>query len=228
MATLHVRNVPDELYESLRDCAEREGRSIGAQAVVLLGRALSDREARLSGLRRSVSRRRSPFLQRFGEAARELVLRAQEHARELASPEVTPGHVLLAMLEDDVLRAPLERAGVTEEKVRASLPTGEAVGGQIPFSAETKQLLEQALRASLATKSPAIAPEHLAGAVASHFHVRGSFPSAFFPEPEEPYLAVRLEGDWTAQLNGLAADGWELFSVVPAVGEVRAIFRRPI
>ena len=32
MATLHVRNVPDSLYEALRASAEQNGRSIGAQA----------------------------------------------------------------------------------------------------------------------------------------------------------------------------------------------------
>ena len=31
MATLHVRNVPDELYERLRGQAERNGRSIGGE-----------------------------------------------------------------------------------------------------------------------------------------------------------------------------------------------------
>jgi plasmid stability protein len=42
MATLHVRNVPDELYESLRRRAREEGRSINAEAIELLRPALTD------------------------------------------------------------------------------------------------------------------------------------------------------------------------------------------
>jgi hypothetical protein len=169
--------------------------------------------------KRVLRRRRSPFLHRFAETARELVVRAQEIAREAASPEVTPAHVLLAMFEDDVLRHTLERSGIREDDVRAKLPTGGAPKGQVPFSAETKKLLEEALRASLARKSGAIAPEHLVSSIQHHFHLR-------LPEEEERYRAVTLEGDWTAQLNDLAADGWELFSVTPVGDEVRAILRR--
>jgi plasmid stability protein len=36
MATLHVRNVPDDLYELLRDRAVANDRSIGAETVRLL------------------------------------------------------------------------------------------------------------------------------------------------------------------------------------------------
>jgi plasmid stability protein len=40
MATLHVRNVPDDVYEALRARAEREGRSMSAEAIVILRRTL--------------------------------------------------------------------------------------------------------------------------------------------------------------------------------------------
>ena len=40
MPTLFVRDVPPELYESLRDRARREGRSINAETIALLRRAL--------------------------------------------------------------------------------------------------------------------------------------------------------------------------------------------
>lgn len=36
MATLHVRNVPDPVYEALRRRAWRNGRSINAEAVAIL------------------------------------------------------------------------------------------------------------------------------------------------------------------------------------------------
>lgn len=40
MATLHVRNVPDEIYKRLRDRAEASNRSLSAEVVVLLRNAL--------------------------------------------------------------------------------------------------------------------------------------------------------------------------------------------
>ena len=40
MATLYVRDVPDELYDALRERAGAEGRSISAEAVRLLDLAL--------------------------------------------------------------------------------------------------------------------------------------------------------------------------------------------
>ena len=48
MATLHVRNVPDELYAKLQACAEAEHRSLSAEVLDLLesGVAARDRGAR--------------------------------------------------------------------------------------------------------------------------------------------------------------------------------------
>lgn len=43
VATLHVRNVPPELYEELRARSARQGRSIGAEVVAIL-RSTFDRE----------------------------------------------------------------------------------------------------------------------------------------------------------------------------------------
>jgi plasmid stability protein len=39
MATLHVRNVPDELYERLKSLAEEDHRSLSAEVIWLLGEA---------------------------------------------------------------------------------------------------------------------------------------------------------------------------------------------
>ena len=149
MATLHVRNVPDELYEELRVSAESDGRSIGAEAISLLRRALTERDELYVGARRAGEARRSPFMRRFAESAKDLVLRAQALARELGAPEVTPAHVLLAMLEDDVLRPTLVGRGITVESVRAALVVGEPREGPMPVSPEARQMLERALVASL-------------------------------------------------------------------------------
>jgi|SRR5581483_10244630 len=149
MATLHVRNVPDELYEELRASAERDGRSIGAEAVALLRGALAQRAQLYEGLQQTVARGRSAFAQRFAERAKDIVTRAQDLCREVGSAEVTPAHVMLAMLEDDVLRPTLERRGITEEAVRAALPSGPPHEGPAHVSAETRRMLEQALLQSL-------------------------------------------------------------------------------
>jgi plasmid stability protein len=45
MQTLHVRSVPDELYNRLRALAQSEQRSLSAQVILMLDRALED-EAR--------------------------------------------------------------------------------------------------------------------------------------------------------------------------------------
>ena len=150
MATLHVRNVPDELYERLRAAAEEEGRSLGAEATSLLRTALAERDERRKQRSRVIGRGRSPFRERFAKSAKTLVLRAQQIAAGLGSPEVLPPHVLLAMLEDDVLRPTLERGGVTDESVRAALPKqAPSLDVQPPLSPDARQMLERALLASL-------------------------------------------------------------------------------
>ena len=40
MATLHVRNVPDRLYEQLKSRAQAERRSLSTEVVMILERAL--------------------------------------------------------------------------------------------------------------------------------------------------------------------------------------------
>jgi plasmid stability protein len=42
MRTLHVRNVPESLYERLRQQAQIQNRSISAEVIVLLDRALTE------------------------------------------------------------------------------------------------------------------------------------------------------------------------------------------
>jgi len=149
MATLHVRNVPDQLYEELRAAATEDGRSIGAEAIDLLRTALFLRGQRQRGLRGMVGGR-SPFRRRFAKSAKGLVVRAQELAAEQGAPEVLPPHVMLAMLEDPMLRPTLERGGVTEESVRAALPPpARALTAPPPLSVDARQMLERALLASL-------------------------------------------------------------------------------
>ncbi len=58
MPTLHVRNVPDELYERLREQANARNRSISAEVIMLLDRALTDTEPSQAELLDGIRRRR--------------------------------------------------------------------------------------------------------------------------------------------------------------------------
>ena len=172
MATLHVRNVPDPLYEALRACAEGEGRSIGAQTVVLLESALlMGRRPRgwLGGRRRPTSR---GFFGRFTEKARAAVVLAQEEARALAHNYVGTEHVLLGLLgvEDGVAARALARLGVEQQGFRARVEeiVGRGTGtpsGQIPFTPRAKKVIELALREALELRHDYIGTEHLLLAV---------------------------------------------------------------
>src|SRR3954471_6046692 len=148
MATLHARNFPDDLYASLRAAAEADGRSIGAEAAALVAAALGERDLRKREMQQ-MKPRFPTFREQFVRRSEHLVLCAQQHCREVGSPEVTPAHVMLAMLEDPVLARSLERKGITEEAVRAVLPSGPPRTGPAPISAEARQMLENALVQSL-------------------------------------------------------------------------------
>ena len=58
MATLHVRNVPDDTYEALRQRAAERRSSIGAEAIRLLRRGLETDTAGLAALLDDIEARR--------------------------------------------------------------------------------------------------------------------------------------------------------------------------
>jgi plasmid stability protein len=66
MPTLHVRNVPDKLYQHIQKLADRESRSLTAEVVQLLNHGIRAREARqetarlLSRIRRDAGKIRLP------------------------------------------------------------------------------------------------------------------------------------------------------------------------
>lgn len=59
MATLHVRNVPDTLYERLRAQAESQNRSLSAEVIILLHRAMENSEEDQGEILARIRRRRS-------------------------------------------------------------------------------------------------------------------------------------------------------------------------
>lgn len=58
MPTLHVRNVPETLYNRLRQRAHEQNRSISAEVIVLLDYALEEADRTQSQLLDSIRRRR--------------------------------------------------------------------------------------------------------------------------------------------------------------------------
>ena len=170
VATLHVRNFPEPLYEALRACAETEGRSIGAQAIVLLESAFvgGGRRPRgwLGGRRRSTGG--GSGFSRFTGRGRSAIVFAQDEARGLGHNYVGTEHVLLGLMrvEESIAAHALAKLGVEQAQVRARVEeiVGRGPGtppGQIPFTPRTKKILELALREALALRHDYIGTEHM-------------------------------------------------------------------
>ena len=66
MATLHVRNIPDDLYAQLNRLASSESQSLSAEVVRLLSQAVEERDRRSSQKRILSSLRRRRFVPRAG------------------------------------------------------------------------------------------------------------------------------------------------------------------
>src|SRR4051794_18047127 len=127
MATLHVRNFPDAVYEVLRSRAETNGRSIGAEAVDVIAAELSrpqEAGSRWAGRRRRAAGR-APF-QRFTPLARGVVGLAKDEARALGPDRVRTEHLLLGILQGPGAGGRcLTALGLTAEQVRSR-------AGQVP------------------------------------------------------------------------------------------------
>ncbi|GAB4143994.1 MAG: hypothetical protein Fur0021_00160 [Candidatus Promineifilaceae bacterium] len=58
MPTLHVRNVPESLYDQIRQRAQRQNRSLSAEVIMLLDYALATTEQAQDELLARIRRRR--------------------------------------------------------------------------------------------------------------------------------------------------------------------------
>jgi plasmid stability protein len=250
MATLHVRNVPDELYELLRERATTNGRSIGAEAVVLLQSELG---TTIRPWRTMFSRRRhapTPF-HRFTPRARSLVGEAKDEARDLGDSAIGTEHLLLVLLRSSEAIAlfTAESAGLDYEQARAAvegLPRERAdvpLEGSLPFTPGAKKAMELALRYCIERGSGQIGPEELLLGIAredegfgARILVEAGLDVATLGRglavapravPPAGFRVVELAGtadDWERQLNSLADQGYELVEIVAG----RAIFRVPM
>lgn len=66
MANVSLRDVPEELYQQLKQMAEQERRSINQQILILLERSIATREKPLAELWERIDRRREAIYQREG------------------------------------------------------------------------------------------------------------------------------------------------------------------
>ncbi|WP_214406479.1 Clp protease N-terminal domain-containing protein [Pseudonocardia lacus] len=108
------------------------------------------------------------MFERFNTEARQVVVMAQETARELAHHHIGTEHVLLALLkpEGSAIRRSLEALGLSEatalEAVLDAVPRGTAAPpGHIAFTPRSKKVLQLSLREALARNDDHIGPEHL-------------------------------------------------------------------
>jgi hypothetical protein len=215
MATLHVRNVPDDLYERLRRQAEGNGRSIGAEAVQLL-------DERLGGApRRGLRRRRGPAPgERMGDAGHAVIASAQEEARALGHSYIGTEHLLLGVLAHRALPGlELEQARADAERI-VGRGEGAPEDTELPFTARAKKALELAVQEAYPA---AVEPEHIAHGIRREGEGVG-FELLDAAPPAPPFRVVELEGaapDWETRLNSAAAEGYELVSIV----DRRAILR---
>jgi antitoxin FitA len=58
MPILHVRNVPDRLYERIRQQAQQQNRSMSAEVIILLDKALAQSELSQAEVLANIRRRR--------------------------------------------------------------------------------------------------------------------------------------------------------------------------
>jgi hypothetical protein len=106
--------------------------------------------------------------ERFTERARQVVVLAQEEARGLRHNYIATEHILLGLLrEEQGLAARVLRShdvtveGVRSQVVRIVGPGEEPISGQIPFTPQTKKVMETAQREALSLDHDYIATEHI-------------------------------------------------------------------
>ena len=107
------------------------------------------------------------MFERFTPGARKVIVVAQEDARDLGSAEIGPEHLLTGVLQGagHELASALREFGLTIEAVRPrpAVSDADAFGsrGHIPFSLPAKEVLELALRETLARNDTELSCEHI-------------------------------------------------------------------
>jgi hypothetical protein len=107
------------------------------------------------------------MFERFTEPARNMIVVAQNQARDLIHADVGTEHLLAALTLDDGLAGQaLAQQGVTIDRVRGQIleivGLGlTAPGGHIPFTPRARRVIEAALQVSIELGHHHVGPEHL-------------------------------------------------------------------
>jgi ATP-dependent Clp protease ATP-binding subunit ClpC len=113
------------------------------------------------------------MFERFSTWGRQVLVAAQDEARDLRHASLGPEHLLLGLLRDEagLGGGVLRRQGITyagqRESIVATLGVGErSPAGQIPFTPAARQILEQAMREAMSLGHEGISSEHVLLALA--------------------------------------------------------------
>jgi ATP-dependent Clp protease ATP-binding subunit ClpC len=107
------------------------------------------------------------MFERFTNAARQVIVHAQEEARELNHDYIGTEHLLLGLLDTDgTARHTLTEFRVDPDGIRTQVLEivgrgAHAPSGHIPFTPRAKKVLELALREALELKHDYIGTEHV-------------------------------------------------------------------
>ena len=166
----------------------------------------------------------------------EAVAGANEHARRLGNPEVTRDHLLVALLEQDLPRTLVQRAGASPEALVAeaeartrALPAVSGGNVQPQASSSLRAILARAFEEARALEDEFVSVEHLLLALeivarndllAALKEVRGS-QRVTSQDPEGSYQALEKYGrDLTA-----AAEAGKLDPVIGRDEEIRRVIQ---
>lgn len=110
----------------------------------------------------------SEIFERFTERARQIVVLAQDEARQLKHNYIGTEHILLGILreQEGLANRVLAEFGITQDHLRAWIKDeigegDEVITGQLPFTPRAKKILEFALREALSLGHNYIGTEHV-------------------------------------------------------------------
>jgi ATP-dependent Clp protease ATP-binding subunit ClpA len=142
--------------------------------------------------------------ERFTERARQVIVLAQDEARELKHDYIGVEHLLLGLfrVERSPVRELLVGAGVTAEEVRAKLVASVGEGtedtvGQIPFTLRARGVLGRAVAVAFGPGENSVTPEHILLAIVRGEGVREGLARILAGPVDLLYPpAVRRRGPW--------------------------------
>jgi hypothetical protein len=99
---------------------------------------------------------------RYTDRARMAIVRAQEHAQQRAAAEIRPGHILLALLDDEENRELVGEIDVDAVRAAVAGAAGASASvAPVPFAPASKKALELGHREALRRNEEHIQPQHI-------------------------------------------------------------------